>query len=79
MQFDLTTEDLYRICNALNTHAHDLDKDARADRRRGYTFQQTAVVTEEAQALRALSRKLVERKQYLDSLRIDLKPLPPGL
>lgn len=63
MQFELTTEDLYRICNALNSHAGDLEKNAKKSRAQGHTWQQIEVVEEEVRALRALSKRLIEEKQ----------------
>jgi hypothetical protein len=63
MEHDINTTDLYRICNALNTQANDLEKDAKSRRAKGHTFQQIDVVEAEAKALRDLSKRLITEKE----------------
>jgi hypothetical protein len=64
--YEIASDDLYRICNALNTHAKELESDAKASRRKGHTFQQIEVVEQEVNALRDLSRRLIDEKNTDD-------------
>lgn len=63
MNITITKDELYEICNALNTHAADLERTAKADRRKAHTYQQIGVIEEAVRNLRALSRRLIEEKQ----------------
>lgn len=64
--YEIAADDLHRICNALNTQANDFERDAKARRSKGYTFQQIAVVEQEAAALRELSKRLIDDKNDAD-------------
>lgn len=55
----ITTDEIYTICNALNSHANELERDAQKRRRQGHTFQQIEVVEEEVRRLRDLSARLI--------------------
>lgn len=66
METTLSTDDVYRICNALNAQANDLERDAKRRRAKGHTFQQIEVVEQEIKDLRELSNRLIRDKNEED-------------
>lgn len=59
----ITTDELYAICNALNSHANELERDAKRAREKGHAYGQIAVVEQEVRRLRALTARLIDEKQ----------------
>lgn len=66
MEITVTTDELYEICNALNSVAADLERDAKRSNAKGHTLRQIGVVEESARQLRALSKRLIDEKNAAD-------------
>jgi hypothetical protein len=62
MDTTLSSDEVYTICNALNAQANNLERDAKRDRAKGFTFGQIAVVEHEVKTLRELSQRLIDEK-----------------
>jgi hypothetical protein len=60
--YNLTDEEIYMICNALNESAADLEKLAKAQRNKGHTYQQITVLEQCAKTERSLTKKLLDMK-----------------
>ncbi len=68
---NVTRAELNEICNALNSHAHELQRDAKKSRAKGHTYSQIEVVEHSAKTLLALSLRLIEERNADDAFELE--------